>query len=213
MGVTFHKRDKVWQVTSRREGKTKYMGSYHNKEDALRESEKSEEAPHYVPPRKIYNTQCVECGADLTYSRNKRLRCASCKSRYHRELAKERGEAYLENIREIRRRSAEKERRKHPERVLYNKAKYRARKRGIEFNLEEGDITIPDKCPILNIPLKQNYGGRAMWKYSPQLDRIDNRKGYVKGNIHVISKQANTMKNDASIEELKKLAKWVNENL
>jgi len=37
------------------------------------------------------------------------------------------------------------------------------------------------------------------------LDRIDNNKGYIKDNVWVISRKANTIKNNASLEELKAL--------
>jgi hypothetical protein len=46
---------------------------------------------------------------------------------------------------------------------------------------------------------------------SPTLDRIDNAKGYVKGNVCVISKKANTMKNNATPEEVWKLSEYVND--
>ena len=44
---------------------------------------------------------------------------------------------------------------------------------------------------------------------SPALDRIDNTKGYIRGNVWVISHRANQMKVDANIEELKLFAEWV----
>lgn len=83
---------------------------------------------------------------------------------------------------------------------MWKAAKTRAEKRGIEFNIGEEDIIIPDVCPLLNIPL--SFGTKEDYNNSPSLDRIDNTKGYIKGNIWVISKKANTMKNSASLEEL-----------
>jgi hypothetical protein len=56
------------------------------------------------------------------------------------------------------------------------------------------DIVIPDTCPLLGTPME-----------SPSLDRIDSTKGYVKGNVWVISNRANTLKNDATLTELKTL--------
>ena len=91
-------------------------------------------------------------------------------------------------------------RQKHIVHNMWKSAKSRANKKGIDFNIEESDIIIPDVCPLLEVPLK--FGDKTNYDYSPSLDRIDNTKGYIKGNIQVISKKANTMKNSATLQEL-----------
>lgn len=91
------------------------------------------------------------------------------------------------------------------EKFLLNHAKSRARKLKIEFNLELNDIIIPEICPILEIPLKRSDINST--NNSPSLDRINNSKGYIKGNIRIISLLANRMKNNASMEQLKIFAK------
>jgi len=88
---------------------------------------------------------------------------------------------------------------------MWERAKLRAKKYGYEFNLEVSDIVIPEICPILEVPIV--IGDKDDYEYSPSLDRIDNSKGYVKGNVQVISKKANSMKNSASPEELIKFCK------
>ena len=49
-------------------------------------------------------------------------------------------------------------------------------------------------------------GEKGNYEYTPSLDRIDPTKGYIKGNVWVITKRANTMKNSATREELLKFA-------
>ena len=99
---------------------------------------------------------------------------------------------------------------KDPARALYNQAKARARKCGIPFVLDRADIVVPKTCPILGIPFGPNTGrGVGPWADSPSLDRIIPAHGYVKGNIQVISRRANTMKSDASPAELLAFANWV----
>lgn len=82
---------------------------------------------------------------------------------------------------------------------LFYEAKYRAKKKGLEFNLSKEDILIPLFCPILNIPLR--IDNNKLCKDSPSLDRIDSSKGYIKGNVYVISWRANRLKSYGSIED------------
>ena len=100
---------------------------------------------------------------------------------------------------------------KNPERGLLKTARHRAIKRGVEFNIDLSDIVIPKSCPILNIPLVIADGtGKAGGRMdSPSLDRIDNKLGYVKGNVQVISHMANSMKFTADKEQLLSFARWV----
>ncbi len=83
---------------------------------------------------------------------------------------------------------------------LHKYAKSRAKKRNLEFNIEVSDIIIPEKCPYLGNDLVIGVNGNN--KYSPSLDRIDPTKGYIKGNIQVVSRLYNSMKWDSSKEEL-----------
>lgn len=95
---------------------------------------------------------------------------------------------------------------------MRNRAQQRARQSNIEFSLSKEDIIVPEKCPILGIPLICHKGSPGGKKNSPSLDRIDSTKGYTKDNIWVISHLANQMKSHSSIKEMKNFAKWVLEN-
>lgn len=88
--------------------------------------------------------------------------------------------------------------------IMLMNCKYRAKKRGLLFNLDRSDLNILDRCPILNIPLYRTK--RNNWDNSPSIDRINNNLGYIKGNVIVISKRANIIKKDATSDELYKIA-------
>lgn len=96
------------------------------------------------------------------------------------------------------------------EKNLFQQARYRAKTKNIPFDIEISDIIIPETCPILGLPLKKSIDGNR--DLSPSLDRIDNAKGYVKGNIQVISSKANTMKSTADKDDLINFSNWVKEN-
>lgn len=92
-------------------------------------------------------------------------------------------------------------------RMLYS-AKHRARMKGLPFNIDESDIVIPEVCPILKVDMLFSEG--KMSRNSPSIDRIIPELGYVKGNVQVISWQANTLKNNATPSELILFAEWIN---
>jgi hypothetical protein len=139
---------------------------------------------------------CPDCGvwkpltpefwhADKRSSSGYRMdRCSQCANEYHA-------------------------RRRRRELVVYmlTAARARANRSGVPFDLMPGDILIPEVCPILGIPLA--IGAKKAGPCSPSLDRIKPGLGYVPGNIQVISSRANTLKRDATPQELLAFADWV----
>ena len=100
-----------------------------------------------------------------------------------------------------------KYRKKHFVKRMLSSAKSRTQKLGQEFTLEEKDIKVNTHCPYLGIELVVSDNVRS--NESPSLDRIDNKKGYIKGNVEMISNLANTMKGCATKEQLMMFAKEI----
>ena len=84
--------------------------------------------------------------------------------------------------------------------------KFSANRRGIEFNLKYSDIELPTHCPLLGLKLKYKEFALKASDFNNDswatLDRLDNSIGYVAGNVWVVSRLANSMKNSASLEQL-----------
>lgn len=126
----------------------------------------------------ISRKTCIHCGASINDGHKNLQKCLKC-----------------------RRASA----RKRPEQMLVS-ARARAKKLGLEFNLTLEDIHIPERCPYLGVLLRPSLTGSAQ-NNSPSLDRIDNTRGYIKGNVEVISSRANKCKSDLTLEEMERMAK------
>lgn len=90
---------------------------------------------------------------------------------------------------------------KSPEHLIWDRAKQSAKEYKREFNLSVEDIIIPTHCPYLGVELLTNQEDCFSKNYY-SIDRIDSTKGYVKGNIQIISRFSNTIKNNATKEEL-----------
>jgi hypothetical protein len=133
------------------------------------------------------------------------------------EKEKERKKLYRQNNLE-----KEKERKKiyyqnNLEKQMIAHARHRAKEKQLPFDLQEGDIMVPEICPVLGIQLKTGEGN--ICDTSPSLDRIVPGKGYVKGNVIVVSSKANLIKSNATPEEIivvgefyKKLLEQANKN-
>jgi hypothetical protein len=91
--------------------------------------------------------------------------------------------------------------------LMLRRARNRAKKNNIPFNLTIEDIVIPKVCPILGIPLFHEKGG--VTDNTPSLDKIIPSLGYIKGNVAVISWKANLMKSDLSIEILQNIINYI----
>lgn len=91
---------------------------------------------------------------------------------------------------------------------ICGRARRSAKRRGLEYSLEPEDIVIPETCPYLKIKLSYNKkDSKKPFYYS--VDRIDSSKGYIKGNVRIVSILSNTMKSEATSDQLLTFAKSV----
>lgn len=99
-----------------------------------------------------------------------------------------------------------KRKKDNPALFMWKQAKHRAEwdYGGMEFTIEVEDILIPEVCPYMGVPFVPLDP-----KYGHSLDRIYSSKGYVKGNIQVITRIANLMKSGSTEQELITFAKGV----
>jgi hypothetical protein len=87
-------------------------------------------------------------------------------------------------------------------------ARLRAKEKNLPFDIDHHFLRslVVSHCPVFGTPLEwsalRGKGNKAV-PSSPSLDRIDPTKGYVKGNVWIISYKANVIKNNATHEELK----------
>lgn len=112
-------------------------------------------------------------------------------------------EIWIRNNREVFRKASKKWSLNNPEKRMLNCSKQNARKKGQEHSITIDDIKIPEICPVFGVAFEKQG------VFVPSLDRIDNTKGYVPGNVQVISKLANTMKFSATQDQLVSFARWV----
>lgn len=93
------------------------------------------------------------------------------------------------------------------QRSKWRAKKYNARRQGISFSIPFNEVFFPTHCPVLGIEL--NFFAEGCQENSPSFDRLDSSKGYEIGNVVVMSWRANRIKNDGTLEDLKKIVNFL----
>lgn len=152
------------------------------------------------------------------YYQNNKIEILNCNRLYRHKHPTYMKEYYKRNI--MKRKKQDQEYYKNNiARQMFNSSRRRARIKDIPHNITIEDIqkeidNIKNEkdeyiCPVLNIEICINTGTKRKYNDSMSLDRINNSKGYIKGNICVISWRANKLKCDASIEEIKNMYNYI----
>jgi len=84
-----------------------------------------------------------------------------------------------------------------PQRACYQ-MKNKAKDLGIEFDLRPEDLQVPTVCPFTLKPFDFGPKNGKASPQSPSVDRIKPDRGYVRGNVRVISNHANMVKNSCT---------------
>jgi hypothetical protein len=94
--------------------------------------------------------------------------------------------------------------------IVRSKSKKQGRRKSLSIEVYKNLIVT--HCPLLGVELSYaKYSGNIAPNNYATLDKIDPDKGYVLGNVQIVSFRANTLKNSATLEELKLIVKnWYN---
>jgi hypothetical protein len=108
------------------------------------------------------------------------------------------------------------ERKRYQENPLFRQFQQRkqaALKNRIPFTIEFDELEQPEFCPVFGVKL--NYVANEKGNRKPNrasIDKVIPELGYVSGNVRIISDQANRLKNNATVEQLKMILKYIEEN-
>jgi hypothetical protein len=82
-----------------------------------------------------------------------------------------------------------------PQRACYQ-MKHKAKELRIAFDMRPEDLQVPSVCPFTLLPFDFGPKSGKPVPQSPSIDRIKPDRGYVRGNVRVISLQANVAKSN-----------------
>ncbi len=109
----------------------------------------------------------------------------------------------------------EKQKRKHISTLAFS-IKRRAKEKKVPYDVDTKYLIAiaPDYCPVFKKPLIWGYSDRKVAsEFSPSLDRVIPEKGYVRGNVAWVSNKANSIKSNATAEEIYAVAEWLHQKV
>jgi len=92
-------------------------------------------------------------------------------------------------------------------REKYRMKRHGAKAKGILFTITFGELIFPEYCPVLGITI--DYFTNTRSENSLSWDRLDPSKGYISGNVCLMSWRANRIKNDGTKEEHQKIVDFL----
>lgn len=162
--------------------------------------------------------RCRTCNKNLSIAEfnlsgkgNHKYECKKCQKVYYdanREkiLAQRRKRFENEEYRKADQEKRKKYRLDNYPKLMLIYSERNARLASVPFNLTAEDVIVPDVCPVFGT--KFSYESKRNDRdLSPSIDRIIPEKGYVKGNVWIISFRANRIKSDATLDELRMIVK------
>jgi len=158
------------------------------------------------PPQEFH--LCKWCGETKKFYEfrqvNKRIHLGFKKKGGWNDIEGGKRYAYCKNCESARQKQKRDER---PAHRLFLLARRRAKKEGLAFNITteylESIWPNDNQCPIIRTTFKSGMKNKHDL---PTLDKVIRKKGYVKGNVAIISHKANAIKSDVDdFEIFKKL--------
>lgn len=98
--------------------------------------------------------------------------------------------------------------RQNPYKSIFLCKKSGAKRGSIEFTLTFDNVVWNTHCPVLGLELDytRRRKSRDTRPNSPSFDRVNPNLGYVPGNVIIVSHLANTIKSNATVDQLERVA-------
>ncbi len=142
-------------------------------------------------------TKCLEVKPASGFHKSEKTLCRECVNAYNREY-------YRRNP--VRQKAYYEAKKTDPRSWILNRIRWKAKATSVPFDLEYEDIFIPEHCPVLGLRLRVDAGNH---NDAASVDRLDPSKGYVRGNVAIISMKANRLKQDGTAVEHERIAAWM----